>query len=770
MSARALAAYRRPVAPLELLWPLDATYGAEDQSGNNRDGTGSGGISIGAFADSPLDLETHSTDFAGDDDLIASTFAAVAASGVRTMIGWAYRDASATTDVLWGTDHNQGPVLRLVSGSQDVVFRPTANSSTNQRTWSGAWPGNAVWTLYELVLDRDANTVELYLDLELISSQVLGAYTTTAGLFRLGNSSAATSNPFDGKMAWSGLYTGRLSRAEARDIFLLTRPVRREVKPDPSLSVEIETTESDHYYLSADTLRGEDRPSIAPFRTQRQDGFADGGFSLSRKITQDWPELGLINTVRLVGRDGSIAYEGRIFGTPRSNEGGDSIEVTLQGWMAHSRDRRFREIYACGDRGRWQEPGAQRKLDVVSVGYAAKGFNVVNDEATPSISLEHEGEWNASHRPACEAWFDAMGIPLGSLYFPWKRGPNLTAGPDNWVWQAVLSLDDTASAFDTSGDLQAAGPGSGTLEATGDRRYAMLQLSYASGGGGTEGKIFGVLFTCPVIYGAHGLEKHGEESATQGKGFYGSDIIRDIATRFCPRFSVEGIEDTSYPILEAAFIEAVHPYEGFDYVNRHHFWELDVFEGPTLHFRPADLTKADWEVRMDEGARFTPQGDSLEDFASGVEVTYTDLVTGSERFLSPDDYPELRDDDESNPANKADNPLYIEHTIPHPTTEGDALQSGRAALAEFNRPKAPGTIKVVGHIRDAQGNWQPAWKVRDAQTIAIADHPNDAPRLVTNTTYDPATLTCEITVDGQNKKLEALYNRVATRRVAAGFA
>jgi hypothetical protein len=76
-----------------------------------------------------------------------------------------------------------------------------------------------------------------------------------------------------------------------------------------------------------------------------------------------------------------------------------------------------------------------------------------------------------------------------------------------------------------------------------------------------------------------------------------------------------------------------------------------------------------------------------------------------------------------------------------------ALQFGRMKLADSNQAKEAGTITVQGHIRDRAGHWQPVWKVRAGDTVAITDFPNARPRLIVETSYDHSSYTLNMSVD-----------------------
>jgi hypothetical protein len=103
---------------------------------------------------------------------------------------------------------------------------------------------------------------------------------------------------------------------------------------------------------------------------------------------------------------------------------------------------------------------------------------------------------------------------------------------------------------------------------------------------------------------------------------------------------------------------------------------------------------------------------------------------------------------------------WLELAITPTVVRGGRVQIGRMALAEANAPKAPGTITVQGHIRDRQGNWQPAHKVRAGETVAITDHPNSRPRLITETTWDNDQKTI-LTLETAPRGVDGFLDRLA---------
>ncbi len=545
-------------------------------------------------------------------------------------------------------------------------------------------------------------------------------------------------------------------------------------KPPLGLHVEVETADGTTYCLTpySEAIY---RPESLSFRTQRGDGFADGSFSLKRRIDQDFPDLNLLDTIRFTGHDGSVAYEGRHLANPRTNDSGHSIQVSCTGFMTHATQRPFQEIYVDRDLSKWTEAAVQRKLNA-SATYAMRDPSVNPDSATgqPALTTGITGPWGTA--PAlgmCEAYYDAgSGLAIGSIYYAWKRGTNTGNADTNWMWDALLSTDDILSASDATGNLRAAGPGTGTLTATTTtRRYAAFQLIYTNVASASTAE-YDLFWTVAAIYGTHGLTKQGTDSATSAKGFYTSDILKNIVGRFAPKLDTSGVDATSLVMEQAAWLELTKPYDAMKKINDLHLWELSVFENRKLYFTsPTPLDDYDWEVRYDDpGVSVNLAGDSAEDLRNGIIVQFTDF-TGKTQTLYPTDYSQLRDDTASNPANLYGEQFWGEPVvIPYPTTQGDALNIGTALLAEATAIKAPGTISVRGHIRDRAGNWQQALKPRCVERVSISNYPNDRPRRITDTSYGHSTNQLTMTVDSLNKRVEGFFNRMENARQAAGLA
>lgn len=538
-----------------------------------------------------------------------------------------------------------------------------------------------------------------------------------------------------------------------------------KARPSLDLAVEVVTASGATTRWGPEDLEAANVPTGLSFSTQRMQGFADAAITLRRRIDRDYPDVHLFDSVAFIAADGSVAYEGRAGAMPRSFGSDHSVSLQSAGWMSHTRDRTFTEIFVDRDLGAWGPPSRTRRINLIANGTPDMGgWEVAPDQtnALPCITNRWTDLPVSDNRQ--EAWYDANGLSLGAVYFSIDMvtgiGPSTT-----WNHQMFFSTDDLHSnvgdgSTDPNGNDKAAGY---HVPSAGDRKYLFMYAGHAA--------------TAPVgpyqsdwrhiaVYGNHGLTRRGPDPG----GFYASDVIRHLASKYAPLLDTSGVQDTGFAIPHLVFRDRTMPYDAFLAVNAYHLWNLAVWENRTLHYAPTNLSDYDWEVRLTEqGVSVQLQGDSTEDLANGIVVQFQNVATGAQETLTPERYPELRDSSVENPANQHGLEFWTDYQLSIPTTRDAALNLGRAALAEFNQPKAPGSITVSHHIRDRGGNWQPVWKVRAGDRIVIADHPNDRPRLVHETSYSHDGRQVTIAVDSTMRRLEAVIDRLSTALSAANL-
>ena len=543
----------------------------------------------------------------------------------------------------------------------------------------------------------------------------------------------------------------------------------RAQRPSIELHVEVETVDGGIHRWDAKDLTPGNRPLNVSWRTQRGDGFADGSLSLNRDILRDWPDLNLVDTVRIIGADGQVRYEGRNVNAGReSGDNGSQFAIQLAGWMSHAKDRRMREIYVDRDTSHFTgEIPTARRLALIAGGMkfrASGSVEATSQSAAPAVRLSHTRlNDTATYRSVIEAWYYANGIPIGSIAGDYlDKDSSTNAALSGWSVFALLSSDDALSTYDASSAL-AGTTNPWSVAATTDRRYAVLQMLYMGTVGAYDGE-WSAYLKNPYAVGTHGL-------ALSGGGLTASQIIRDSAQRFCPQLDTSGIVDTTYPIRHCAPIDPVYPFDLWLQVNAAHLWELAVFEDrKLLYTAPASLDDFDWQVRTDDpGVRITYGGTALADLGNGVEVSFDDLDSGARKLITPNDYSDLADPDPNNPITRAGIQKWLTYDVPFPTLEADAVQYGRMYLQEAIRAKSPATITTGFWVRDRAGAWQPASKVRCGERIAITDHPNDAPRRIIDTGYAHDGRGLTISADRASTRMSAITDRISLARTAAGL-
>lgn len=539
------------------------------------------------------------------------------------------------------------------------------------------------------------------------------------------------------------------------------------------LTVEITTSDNQVFDWFGQPVEPWDCALEISCSNQQGDGFAEASCVVPRPIDLDWADMNLLDRVRFLGADESIAFEGRVVGLPRSiDPDGEWIEVQFQGYMHSGRDRTFCEVIVDRSGDRWEEPSLAFRKALIAADFA---LDVDYTVSVDSGSIHFKGVTDKQIRANSQAivqYRPPAGLKVASFQYQGTQrniGANEedarlfatdddTVIPGSWPESDVLTLDNTVRADALSVP----------------RRFLALRLrASATHGSATEGsswpdKPANFHYTKIAVYGDHDVPLRavsGEPDAV-----YASDVIAYLANKYCPLLDPSDVQPTAEPIPHLVFDTPTTPAAAFEIANSYHRWTLAAWEEGKLQFEPPDLGKADWVVRKgDPGVQLRLQGHSADTFRNGIVVLFTD-VDERQRVLWPDDYPQLRDDDPDNPANKQGYRYWGEpFEISTPVTGAAALALGSAALRDSNAPKAPGEIEdTLGYIEDAFGNLQPGWKVRSGQTIAVMGLPNDRPRLITAVKWSGEGY-LQITVEQPSGNVDAVLARLENASQARGL-
>lgn len=535
------------------------------------------------------------------------------------------------------------------------------------------------------------------------------------------------------------------------------------------LHVIVTLPNGQEYRWSPDERLAANQPSGLSFSTTVPGGFSTCTFTLPRDVVKDYPDEALFADVRVVGAGGRVAWEGRVASLPREQGSSRSVTVGAVGWSAHLKDNAaFREIYVDRDLGRWQGPSAARRAALHAANQRATGGEKALDGLELSFPVS---SWAAAYQPSSELWYDAAKVPVGSVYYSWSTVGNTNTAGMNW---AVFALtDDVATAYDTSGNLKAAGPGTGTLAATArNRSWAAVQFNWSGGAAaGTENEQWVVKWDTLKVYGAHDMTLRGTEP---NAGFYLSDIVRNVIPRAAPLLTLGDIETTSYVIPQAAYLQPTDAESVLMDGNKYELMRMAVWEDRRFNmWRASADTRTVWEARLSEGAQLQLEGDNADSVANGVIVQYTDPY-GQPRVIGPTGYTpadttssSLLISDTTNAATAAGIQKYITLSLSFPTDASGAEQIGAVFLREQNLPQRRGTVNLAGLVQHPTDGKVPCWRVRAGDFLRVADRPNDPPREITQTSYGHDGHTVSCSVGGLPNSTEALLERVGIKTLNA---
>lgn len=548
-----------------------------------------------------------------------------------------------------------------------------------------------------------------------------------------------------------------------------------------SHEIELETLGGAVFRWSSDEQRPQDEPSGVSWSSTMPGGHEAFDATLPRYPDIAYADLGLLSTVRARNAGGEIVTEARLERTPRVS--GDQIAVTPSavGWQAALADNKSARFLGIDrDLGRWQGPSRQRQINILGL-RTPSGPTTITDASTGAPSLEtgfdESGGWSATSLPLSEGLYDAgAGNLIGRIRADWLRGANVALPNANWIWLGTLSDDDVQTTTDSSGNLNAAGPGTLNLASTGSKRFASLTFLYNAAGGTDQSNVHYAIYWSNVrVFGDHGLTIRGSTPATEG--FYASDLVAHIVRAFAPslRFT-EGptgtVRPSTFIIPQFSYPEATTAGDLIRQATRFGLEDWAVWEGPTFYWHPRGAFAQRFRARVGPSG-LSEAGPQIDRMWESVLVQYQD-VDGSTRTVGPPgsgagtESEFLHDTDPENPA------TYL----PHPRREmlqagtltaASAIELGRRFLQESKQLSSSGRAEFVGYIEDEHGIARPFSDVRAGDLVAFTDAADTSYRRIVRASHDLSRLSCTVDLDSPPDGMAALLERLGVAVVPLGF-
>lgn len=236
-------------------------------------------------------------------------------------------------------------------------------------------------------------------------------------------------------------------------------------------------------------------------------------------------------------------------------------ELAAVGYGARLRDNPFSTIYVDSRLGEWKPSSVSRRINYLLANAAMVDASVQGDQGpgSPALVTMVTSPWSTSGFPVCETLYDAgEGNAIGRLYYAWSRNSLIAHTDPYWSWRAFLGDDDVFTTIDDSGDLKAAGPGTGLVVASNrTRRFAAANLAYVTDPVTVNNLQYVIYWTALCVYGDHGLPLRGTASATQGYGLYPHEVFTHALRRSGAGILPGQVDDaSSYLIRQLVYKEA----------------------------------------------------------------------------------------------------------------------------------------------------------------------------------------------------------------------
>lgn len=562
------------------------------------------------------------------------------------------------------------------------------------------------------------------------------------------------------------------------ELFTTWMPARSRRRSRHAATVEL--SNGDVLRVGPDEERTDNVTLSVSFDTEIPGGFGPGTIVLPRpEWVADQGAAKLLASVAAYDADsGATIYRGRVVGV---SIGEDRLTLTCEGWAKHGEDDNTASmIFYDKDLSRWEGMPIERQEEVMrTLGRGPVDGSLDTSSGDPAVVCELEGSWTTLQH--VEAWYDSgPANRIAAIDFAWVRGSTVNSADANWWWSLDThqNSDGVTGNDYSTGNLRAAGPGSGTLTtSTDDQRYASAHAVYAAAGGG-DGTKYSVWWPLLGVIGTHGLTLRGTVAApAQGRGLLTSDIAEYIVGRWCPLWDVgpDSIETTQFVVPHCVFYDDTNAnsmLEALALFGGRYALPLDWGVYEEFFMKTPGLYGSEWRVRRDEGARPDDDGPDSSEVLNGVKVTYDD-GTGKKLSVGPVgsgadvETSDMENSDPENPANE-DGARHWRGYEAGITDLYGAKLIGAVVLAQAANSSWRGTVEVPNTVFDSAGVEHGVEDMRAGDRMVVEDDDDTRPRFIRNTSYDGDRKSNKCSVGADPDRLDVLLARagvVTTGRI-----
>lgn len=549
----------------------------------------------------------------------------------------------------------------------------------------------------------------------------------------------------------------------------VTSWLRVREKPSLAQSIMVATPGGKVYRWGED-----DRIADRSYRDLSYGGGVPGGFdqlgcTLQRKANIDYSDLDLFSTIQVLDAGGEVTGEYRLDSAPKTAGNDFVISPNAVGYQAALEDRKdCAMIFVDIDLSHWAN-SISAQYHYNSSAYTLTSPPSVQSDVTTGAPALFTGIDGAPDNafPWVVGEYDAGSfVDIGSVYYAWRRNPNTDNALTYYNWDLQLDSVDTFSSPEGTGNLRAAGPGTGTYTAGASCQYATAEWWWSTLGtpSGTWPITYGIYWTMLAVYGNHGLTKRGSESATTAKGFYASDVIQWVVENFTD-LNIGTIDATTFVIPQLEFRAPTTPADVVAQTNRFNLYDWFLGPGQKFHYRERGTYGRSWLARVGP-SQLEGTGQTSERCITDVLVSYQDVDGTPQTVGPPQSYADLQDaslhdSDTQNPANVAGIEKYATLDMGQVSTAAAAIQVGARFLEEINALDHSGRATLTGHVMNTAGVLFPVWSVQAGDTITFLDAADTSPRRIVKVSKGANSVSIDL--DAPPEGTQALLERLGVQ-------